>query len=81
MAEGVGTFSPEEQAAAQLELKRYEESQKKIGIFTKIANRTVQKLEDIGADPEGESAEAKEQRLAGQKVFCKIISRASSAYA
>ena len=72
MAEGVGTFSPEEQAAAQLELKRYEESQKKIGIFTKIANKTVQKLEDIGADPEGESAEAKEQRLAGQKVFGKI---------
>ena len=72
MAEGVGTFSPEEQAAAQLELKRYEENQKKIGIFTKIANRTVQKLEDIGADPEGESAEAKEQRLAGQKVFGKI---------
>ena len=72
MSEGVGTFSPEEQAAAQLELKRYEENQKKIGIFTKIANRTVQKLEDIGADPEGESAEAKEQRLAGQKVFGKI---------
>ena len=72
MSEGIGTFSPEEQAAAQLELKRYEENQKKIGIFTKIANRTVQKLEDIGADPEGESAEAKEQRLAGQKVFGKI---------
>lgn len=72
MAKGVGTFSPEEQASAQLELKRYEENQKKIGIFTKIANRTVQTLEDIGAPEEGESAEAKEQRLAGQKVFGKI---------
>lgn len=71
MAKGVGTFSPEEQAAAQIELKRYEESQKKIGIFTKIANRTVQKLEDIGAE-EGESAEDKEKRLADQKVFGKI---------
>ena len=72
IAEGTGALNPEEQAAAQIELKRYEENQKKIGIFTKIANKTVKKLEDIGAPPEGESAEAKEQRLAGQKVFGKI---------
>ncbi len=71
IAKGNSQFTDAEKASAQLELKKYEEEQKKISIFEKIAARTVEGLDNLAA-PEGETAEEKEKRVADQKVFGKI---------
>ena len=71
IADGSKALDDREKASAQLTLKAYEEDQKKIGIFEKIARRSVEGLDNLAA-PEGETAEQKEKRLADEKVFGKI---------
>ena len=73
IADGSKALDDREKASAQLTLQAYEEDQKKIGVFEKIAGRTVEGLDNlsrIGQKPE--SAEDKEKRIADQKVFGKI---------
>ncbi len=71
IADGSKALDDREKASAQLTLQAYEEDQKKIGIFEKIARRSVEGLDNLAA-PEGETAEEKEKRIADQKVFGKI---------
>ena len=71
IADGSKALDDREKASAQLTLKAYEEDQKKIGIFEKIARRSVEGLDNLAAG-EDETAEQKEKRLADEKVFGKI---------
>ena len=68
---GLVSATPEEKAAAGLDLKRYEENQKKTGVFEKIARSTATGLDNLAA-PQDETAEQKEARLIEQKGFTKL---------
>ena len=68
---GLVSATPEQKAAAGLDLKRYEENQKKTGLFEKIATRTSESLDSFAA-PKDETAEQKEARLIEQKGFTKL---------
>ena len=68
---GLVSATPEEKAAAGLDLKRYEENQKKTGVFEKIARSTASGLDSLAA-PQDETAEQKEARLIEQKGFTKL---------
>lgn len=68
---GLVSATPEEKAAAGLDLKRYEENQKKTGVFEKIARSTATGLDSLAA-PQDETAEQKEARLIEQKGFTKL---------